>query len=95
MNKAGGLRVKTESVSADGSGSDEHDEDFRVKTPGAAFPSFGPVHLHFNEDWSLQAGSVIFTDNDESVLGEDACETQVTWGAVTPEFGPEDDRGGR
>jgi hypothetical protein len=95
MSKADGLHVTTETVSGEGSGTEEHDEEFAVATPGAVFPNAGPVLLHFAPDWSLQAGSVTFADNGESVLGENACETQITWAAVTPQFGPEDDRGGR
>ena len=95
MRVTDGLHVTTVNASPQGSSTLEHDREFAVATPTAEFPSFGALQLHFTDDWHLQAGSMMFNDQDESVFGGESCQTQVTWGAVTAQFPPEDDRGGR
>jgi hypothetical protein len=59
------------------------------------FPEFGALPVDFTEDWVVTPGNVIFQDHDEDVLGNDSCETQVTWESAYPEYAPEPDRGGR
>jgi hypothetical protein len=95
VKKVDGLHVITEIASALGTSTDERDEEFSVTTPEAEFPDIGSLHLYFDQSWVLQAGSATFADNDESIFGGESCETQVTWQAVIPSFGPENDRGGR
>ena len=62
---------------------------------GTGSPAEGAIPLYFDNNWNLNAGSIIFADNDESVLGNDTCETQIMWQRANAEFPPENDRGGR
>ncbi|MBI4651115.1 hypothetical protein HY745_07510 [Candidatus Desantisbacteria bacterium] len=98
MTKQYGLHVKTETTTVNGTTTDEQDKDFNLKTPEFQPKPpllFGPLSLYFNEDWELNAGNAQYSDNLESVLGEDNCETSITWESAKPDYPPEKDRGGR
>jgi hypothetical protein len=89
------LEVETTVTNAQGTSKSTSTEDFAIRTPEAEFPEFGALHVHFTDDWLVEAGNVVFDDRNESVLGNDFCQTFVTWEQAHPEYPPEPDRGGR
>jgi hypothetical protein len=77
---------------------------YEIKTPTVepvplpnGLMNTGSFSIHFDSNWKIIAGSVTFSDNDESTpfSNKDNCETQITWTEAYPDFPPEKDRGGR